>query len=122
VARAQGWAWTADGRYFFFEGNDAEHPSQFNLWAMCEKPGFWHRCSRDPVELTSGPVSFQYPVAGKDAKRLFALGCEANNREWVRYDMKTRRFDHYDGDHFPVGSQFSLDGQWVTYAGSGGHL
>jgi Tol biopolymer transport system component len=104
--------WTADGKYFVFQ-------SKSNIWALREKPGFLRRGSREPLQLTAGPVAAYWPLPSLDGKRVFFEGTQSRT-EFVRYDLQSRRF-------FPTlpgvsgwGLEFSRDGKWVIYGSDPG--
>jgi eukaryotic-like serine/threonine-protein kinase len=101
--------WTADGRYYAFI-------SEGGIWVVRDQPAspYWSR--REPVHLNTGLVAPQHPVPSADGKRLFFVGAPlAPRNEFIRYDLKSRRFSL----EFPgiSGSylEYSKDGKWVTY-------
>ena len=59
--------WTPDGKYFVFQ-------SEANIWARAEKGDLLGRADTQPVQLTSGPMSFFSPLFSKDGKKLFVVG------------------------------------------------
>ncbi|MBV8812775.1 MAG: PD40 domain-containing protein [Acidobacteriaceae bacterium] len=77
-------SWTADGRYFVFS-------SRGNIWAIREKTGRFQRASREPVQLTTGPMQLFGPIPSPDGKRIFATGWQPRT-ELVRYDSKSGQF------------------------------
>ena len=107
----RGGVWTPDAKYFVFRAwNEREE----NLWALCEKRSLFQRCPSGPVQLTTGPLSFDSPVLSRDGKKAFALGT-LRRVELVRYDSKSRQFASYLGGISAEGVSFSNDGQWVAY-------
>lgn len=100
-------SWTADGKYFVFQ-------SRSNVWALRENAGFLRRTSRQPFQLTTGPMGAYWPLPSRDGKRLFIAGYLARN-EFLRYDLQSRRFvpelAGVSGDEL----EFSRDGKWVAY-------
>ncbi len=58
--------WTPDGRYFVYE--DAGQ-----LWIVATARQASGRFSM-PVQLTSGPLTYHYPVPSRDGRHLFAIG------------------------------------------------
>jgi Tol biopolymer transport system component len=100
-------SWTADGKYFVFQ-------SKSNVWALRENAGFLRRASRQPFQLTTGPMAAYWPLPSRDGKRLFIAGYLARN-EFLRYDLQSRRFvpdlAGVSGDEL----EFSRDGKWVAY-------
>jgi DNA-binding winged helix-turn-helix (wHTH) protein/Tol biopolymer transport system component len=109
----QGWAggWTPDGRYFFYT---ALEDGTRNVWAIREKDEMLRRVSRQPVQITTGPLTFHVPTPSKDGKSVFAVG-EQLRGELVRYDVATQQFVPYargiSADHVT----FSRDGNWMAY-------
>src|SRR5437667_7687999 len=57
--------WMPDGKYFVFDSGG-------QLWALGEMGSFPRQASREPAQLTSGAISYGYPLPGKDGKKLFA--------------------------------------------------
>jgi Tol biopolymer transport system component len=76
--------WTPDGKYFVFQ-------SQGNIWARAEKGNLLGKADSQPVQLTSGPMSFSSPLLSKDGKKLFVVGALARG-ELARYDTKSAEF------------------------------
>jgi eukaryotic-like serine/threonine-protein kinase len=69
----------------------------------------------EPVQLTTGPMSFGAPAPSLDGKRIFAIG-EQSRGELVRYDAKFGQFVPFLSGISAAGVSFSLDGKWVTYS------
>ena len=103
--------WTLDGKYFIFIQSGTDHD---DIWAICEKGDWLHKVNRQPVQLTSGPLSFDAPQPSLDGKKIFAVGAQLR-AELSRYDGKTGQFLPYLGAISAVGASFSPDGQWVAY-------
>jgi serine/threonine protein kinase/Tol biopolymer transport system component len=99
--------WTPDGRYFVFQ-------SQGNIWALAEKRSILGNSSVQPVQLTSGPMSFSSPLPSKDGKKLFVVGALARG-ELVRYDARSAEFIPFLSGISADSISFSKDGQWVAY-------
>jgi serine/threonine protein kinase/Tol biopolymer transport system component len=99
--------WTPGGKYFVFQ-------SQSNIWARAEKGNLFGKANSEPVELTSGPMSFSSPLFGKDGKKLFVVGALARG-ELSRYDIKSTQFASFLSGISADSVSFSRDGQWVTY-------
>jgi Tol biopolymer transport system component/DNA-binding winged helix-turn-helix (wHTH) protein len=104
--------WTTDGRYFIFT-----RPFNFraDLWALPEmkkRPG--QRQNGAPIQLTAGPLDFQFPLPAKYRNEIFAIGT-AYRAEVVRYDKKRGEFVPYLSGISAEGLAFSADGQWVAY-------
>jgi Tol biopolymer transport system component len=100
-------AWTADGKYFVFNSGP-------NIWAIREKTGLFQKVSREPVQLTAGPLLMAWPISSPDSKRLFAGGVRRRS-ELVRYDAKSGQFLPYLVGISAEGLDFSSDGKWVAY-------
>jgi eukaryotic-like serine/threonine-protein kinase len=99
--------WTPDGRYFVFQ-------SQGNIWARAEKGNIFGNTNGQPVQLTSGPMSFSSPLPSKDGKKLFVVGALARG-ELVRYDTRSAEFIPFLSGISADSVSFSKDGQWVAY-------
>ncbi len=104
-------SWTADGKYFVFILGNADHD---DIWAVREKGDWFHKVDRQPVQLTSGPLSFDAPQPSGDGKRIFAVGAQFR-AELSCYDRKSGGFVPYLGGILGGGVSFSPDRQWVAY-------
>ncbi len=62
--------WTTHGKYFVFGSGG-------NVWALAEKGKWFGKSSAQPVQLTSGPMSFSSPLPSKDGKKLLVMGALA---------------------------------------------
>jgi Tol biopolymer transport system component len=85
-----------------------------NIWAIREKSGLLERASREPVQLTAGPMSFSSPLPSRDGKKLFAIGTQSHG-ELAHYDARLRQFTPYLSGISADQLDFSRDGQWVAY-------
>jgi eukaryotic-like serine/threonine-protein kinase len=103
--------WTQDGNYFVFASSRG---ATMNIWAIREKSGLLERASREPVQLTAGPMSFFSPLPSRDGKKLFAIGTQSHG-ELAHYDAKLRQFIPYLSGISADQLDFSRDGQWVAY-------
>ena len=103
--------WTPDRRYFFFT---AVEGGTSNVWALREPEGILRRINSNPIQLTTGPLSFYQPTSSKDGKNIFAVG-EQTRGELMRYDVESRSFVPYLQGHSADHVAFSHDGQWVAY-------
>jgi Tol biopolymer transport system component len=100
-------SWTADGKYFVFQ-------SRSNVWALRENAGFLRRASRQPFQLTTGPMGAYWPLPSRDGKRLFIAGYLARN-EFLRYDLQSHRLVPELAGVSGTELEFSRDGKWVAY-------
>ena len=98
--------WTTDGQYFVFGSGG-------NVWALAEKGKWFGKSSAQPVQLTSGPMSFFLPLPSKDGKKLFVVGALARG-ELSRYDTKSGEFLPFLSGISADSVSFSKDGQWVA--------
>jgi serine/threonine protein kinase/Tol biopolymer transport system component len=101
--------WTPDGNYFVFEAGG-------QIWARRETGSLFHKVSYEPVQLTSGEITYGgfYVVPSKGGKKLFAV--EALGRgELERYDSKAKTLKSFLGGISAQDVDFSKDGQWVAY-------
>jgi Tol biopolymer transport system component len=103
--------WTVDGGMFLFS---AIHNGRSDIWVMREKGDVFHKVSHEPVQLTSGPLSFYSPQPRADNKKIFVIG-EQLRSELVRYDAKSGQFVPYLGGISARSVSFSPDGQWAAY-------
>jgi serine/threonine protein kinase/Tol biopolymer transport system component len=103
--------WTPDGRFYVFQST---RDGATNIWIVPDQSDWWRKVSREPVQLTTGPLQFAGPLPSKDGKRLFMTGVQ-QRAELVRYDAKSGDFAPYLGGISAGDVDFSRDGQWVTY-------
>jgi len=99
--------WTSDGKYFVFQ-------SKGNIWVRTEKGSLFGKAGSQPVQLTSGPMTFSTPLPSKDGKKLFVVGALAHG-ELTRYDVKSAAFIPFLSGISADSVSFSKDGQWVAY-------
>ena len=99
--------WTPDGKYFVFQ-------SRGNIWALAEKGNWFEKADPQPLQLTSGPMTFSSPLPSKDGKKLFVVGALARG-ELTRYDAKSSQFVPFLSGLSAESVSFSKDGQWVAY-------
>ena len=99
--------WTPDGKYFVFQ-------SKGNIWALAEKGNLLGKANGQPLQLTSGPMTFSSPLPSKDGKKLFVVGALARG-ELARYDAKSAEFVPFLSGISAECVSFSKDGQWVAY-------
>ena len=103
--------WTPDGKYFLFQ---ATRNGKSNIWAIREKGDLFHKTSREPVQLTFGPMNFSFVLPSTDGKKLFVVGEQAR-AEVVRYEAKSGQFVSYLSGISAEAVSFSRDGKWVAY-------
>ena len=48
--------------------------SRGNIWALAEQGNLFGKANGQPVQLTSGPMTFSAPLPSKDGKKLFVVG------------------------------------------------
>jgi len=103
--------WSADGRYFFFISSAN---SLRNVWVVRE-PSAWLRWrSPQPVQLTAGPLSFDYLIPSPDGKKLF-VDASQGRAELVTYDSKSHQFVPFLSGISAGELDYSRDGKWITY-------
>ena len=107
----RGGAWTADGKYFVFR---SFRNGRGSIFAVREKRDLSARTMEQPVELTTGPMSFTAPVPSPDGKQIFTEGF-LDRGELMRYDSQRRTWEHYLSGVSAADLDFSRDGEWVTY-------
>jgi DNA-binding winged helix-turn-helix (wHTH) protein/Tol biopolymer transport system component len=103
--------WLEGGNYFLFRAREA---GVSDLWVVRETPGGLRKVDRRPVRLTTGPISFDWPVIGRDGKTIFVVGLQPR-AAMQRYNSKTGEFEPFlgqlSGDHLV----YSRDGEWFAY-------
>jgi len=103
--------WTVDGKYFVFT---MEANNRWDLWALQEKTDWLHKINKQPIHLTSGPLSFEASQPSLDGKKIFAIGTQIRS-ELTRFDVKSKQFVPYLGGVSAIGVSFSPDAKWVAY-------
>jgi eukaryotic-like serine/threonine-protein kinase len=103
--------WTADGRYYVFEKSTG---SENNIFALSESTGILRKASREPVQLTTGPVRYYNAVPDVTGGKLFVQGVQPRS-ELVRYDARSKQFIPFLGGTSASDVAFSHDGKWITY-------
>ena len=104
-------SWTSNGQYFAFQ---SARQNISSIWVRLERADLFRKISSEPIQLTTGPLSFSDPVPSKDGKKLFVIGQQTRG-ELVRYDAGSRQFVPYLAGISAAQVDFSRDGQWVTY-------
>ncbi len=103
--------WTPDGKYYVFQST---WEGTTNIWIVREGSAWWRKVSREPVQLTVGPLQLSSPLPSTDGKKLFAIGTH-HRAELVSYEPKSGEFVPYLGGISAGDVDFSRDGQWVAY-------
>ena len=112
--------WLDGGKYFAFSSGVDRRASlavdtQASLWIMDENHSFFRRHTREPIQLTVGPIAFDHPNALRDGNRVFVIGSH-NEYQLLRIDPKTGVKTAMLAESGATDMDFSLDGQWVVYA------
>ncbi len=110
--------WTADGKYYLFQ---SMRDGLSSIWALADKAPFWRKLPREPVQLTTGPLNFNYPLPSRDGRKLFVHGWQPR-AEMVRYDAKAGAFQPFLADAEATQVDFSRDGNFVAYVRADGTL
>ena len=109
--------WTPNGEFFIFVAGDRARPgSNFMnaLWALDERHVWFGKPSAEPVQLTSEPMRWGWPLPSKDGKEIFADGF-VDRGELVRFNSKSRKFEPVLGGISAEFVNFSRDGKSVVY-------
>jgi Tol biopolymer transport system component len=104
-------AWSADGKYFFFNSHEPEKDRDEDVWVSAESGA---AAGNAPLRLTHESIVFGYPVPSPDGKNLYALGTQSR-AELVRYDKASNKFVPYLSGVSASEARLSRDGQWVAY-------
>jgi Tol biopolymer transport system component len=100
-------SWTADGRYYIFQITQG---ALTTLWALPDS-GLG---KIEPIQLTSGPISFGNASPASDNKTIWAIGVQPA-AEAVKYDPYEKQFVPLVSGVSATDLDFSSDGKWVTY-------
>jgi len=103
--------WGRDGRYYFFV---ARHHGRGDIWALREKAGFLRKTSSEPIQITSGPLSYGWPAPSLNDDRVFVVGTE-QHAQLQRFDAKSGQFIPFLDGISAGQTDFSSDGKWVCY-------
>jgi hypothetical protein len=99
--------WTPDGKIFVFQ--TVHSWGRADIWAVREKGDLFHKVSREPVQLTAGPLNFYAPQPSLDGKKIYVIG-EQPRSELVRFDVTSRQFVPYlDGIPAAVSVSHQID-------------
>jgi serine/threonine protein kinase/Tol biopolymer transport system component len=99
-------AWTHDGKYFLFLGNDQIWALPRKAWSLGPQP--------KPVQLTSSHMPLGAPILSTDGKKVYVVG-QTRRGTLTRYDPKSDRLEPFLGGISAEFVDFSRDGQWVAY-------
>jgi len=88
---------------------------------MADQTRGFRKSTREPVQLTTGPLVFSNPLPSRDGKKLFVIGAQPR-AELVRYDKKTGEFVPFLGGISAGDLDFTRDGQWLAYVTYPGRL
>jgi Tol biopolymer transport system component/DNA-binding winged helix-turn-helix (wHTH) protein len=105
--------WTPDGKFYVF----LTSPTVFRggqIWALDERRGIFRHPSAEPVQLTSGPISWSQPIPGKGTNKIFSDG-KTPRGELCRFDTQTKQLQPFLGGISAQDVSFSKDGQSVAY-------
>jgi eukaryotic-like serine/threonine-protein kinase len=106
--------WTPDGKYFLFSSDRGGAAGC--IWAIRERGGFFEKWSREPVQLTTGPMHTIRPLPSKDGKRVFFLTVYGKVfDQLMRYDSKLTQWTPYLSGISGEQVAFSRDGQWIAF-------
>lgn len=111
--------WTPDGSFFLFlewkkpfVNYPLFAPSQ--VWALDERHGFLHRASKEPVQLTTGPIRWGGPMPSTDGKQIFDRGVSLSG-QLERANLQTHQLEPLFGGISAEFVDFSPDGKSVTW-------
>ena len=105
--------WTPDGKFFLFL-SEYSGTGGSQIWALDERRGLFRKPPADPIQLTTGPLSWSQPIPGKDGKTIFAAGITVRG-QLSRFDAKSKQFQPFLGGISAQYVRFSKDGQSVAY-------
>ena len=103
--------WTPDEKYLVFQ---ATRQGPTTLWALPQKTGLFRPATRQPIQLTTGPISMRFPALSKDGRKIFSLGIQPRGK-LGRYDRRSKSFVPYLGGASINEVDFSKDGRWIAY-------
>jgi len=100
-------SWTADGHYYIFQVTQG---ALTTLWALPDSG----QGKPEPIQLTTGPISFGNASPARDNKKIWAIGVQPAG-EAVKYDPNTKKFVPLVSGISATDLDFSSDSKWVTY-------
>ena len=81
---------------------------------MAERPGSIRRKSTAPVQLTAGPMKYDWIMPSLDSTKVFSIAVQVR-AHLVQYDSKTKLFIPYLSGLSATDLAFSPDGKWIAY-------
>jgi len=105
--------WTPDGRYFVLGMGRPMSPEE-DIWVVRETHSLLHWRTAQPVQLTTGAMSFGNAAPSRDANQIFAIGGQPRG-ELARYDLKSHVLVPYLSGISAEQLDYSRDGEWLTY-------
>ena len=102
--------WTRDGRTFVFQTGSLAHS---DIWAVTEKL----LGQSQPVQLTSGPLSFSAPLPSPDRQWLYMIGRQRRS-ELVQINPASGLGTALALLPSVESADYSRDGKWITYVGN----
>jgi Tol biopolymer transport system component/DNA-binding winged helix-turn-helix (wHTH) protein len=107
-------AWTPDGKFYFFMTLVPGWWRGDKIWILDERRGLFRHPSKEPVQLTSGPIRWGWPAIGKGSTKIFSDG-KTPRGELSRFDPKTKQLQPFLGGISAQDVSFSRDGRSVAY-------
>jgi serine/threonine protein kinase/Tol biopolymer transport system component len=104
------YVWNSDRKYVLYSSGDGKRS---DIWAL-PLGGMLSRRSREPIRLTTGPISFTEPYPSRDGKQIFVTGL-TDRAQLVHYDLQSHQFLPFLGGISATDTTFSRDGKWVVY-------
>jgi eukaryotic-like serine/threonine-protein kinase len=103
--------WTADGRYYAFEGSTDQTE---DIFALADSTSIFRKASAAPTQLTTGPILYTSVLPDLSGRKLFVQGTQPRV-ELVRYDPAAKQFVPFMGGISATDVAFSRDGKWAAY-------
>ena len=104
--------WTPDGRHYIFQSNLGRQVYG-DLFVVGDSGDIFQK-SREPVQLTFGPLLFYNSAITPDGKKLLVQGLQSRG-ELVRYDAGSKQFLPFLGGVAITDVAYSRDGKWMAY-------
>ncbi len=103
--------WSRDGRYYFFIS--ATNTSS-DIFALREGSSIFRKSLSAPVQLTTGPLQFNYLTVSVEGRKLFVRATQPRV-QLVRYDALSKQFVPLLSGISASDLSYSPNGQWVAY-------